>query len=133
MEKLVFPALRPPMHTGSLYAIAALFIGAGLAHFLWPNVFVRVVPPYLSRPLLLVYLSGVAEVLGGIGVLLPSVRPYAGWGLLLLLFAVFPVHIYMVRQPGTFSKVPLWALYARLPLQFVLMAWIYWAACRPTG
>ena len=119
------------MHTGSLYAIAALFIG--LAHFLWPNVFVRVVPPYLPRPLLIVYLSGVVEVVGGIGVLVPAARPYAGWGLLLLLCAVFPVHVYMVRWPDAFSAVPLWALYARLPLQFVLMAWVYWAACRATG
>ena len=118
------------MHTGSLSAIAVLFTGAGLAHFLWPSVFVRIVPPYLPRPLLLVYLSGVAEVLGGIGVLVPALRPYAGWGLLLLLCAVVPVHVYMVRHPEAFSQIPLWALSARLPLQFVLMAWVYWAACR---
>ena len=77
------------------------------------------------------YLSGVAEVAGGIGVLFPAVRPYAGWGLILLLFAVFPVHVYMAGQPGEFPKVPLWALYLRVPLQFVLMAWVYWAACHP--
>ena len=121
------------MHIGSIYAIAVLFIGAGLAHFLWPEMFVRVVPPYFPRPLLLVYLSGVAEVLGGVGVLVPTARPYAGWGLLLLLCAVFPVHIYMVRRPGAFPQIPLWALYVRLPLQFVLMAWVYWAACWTTG
>lgn len=119
------------MHTLSLYAIAGLFLTAGLSHFLWPDVFVRIMPPYLPRPLLLVYLSGAAEMAGGIGVLIPSLRPYAGWGLLLLLCAVFPVHIYMVREPSAFPQVPLWALYARLPLQFILMAWVYWTACRP--
>jgi len=118
------------MHTLSLYVIAALFVGTGLAHFLWPSVFVRIVPPYLPRPLLLVYLSGGAEVVGGVGVLIPVVRLYAGWGLILLLGAVFPVHVYMVRHPTGFSLIPLWALYARLPLQFLLMAWVYWAACR---
>ena len=118
------------MHTVSLYAIAALFMGAGVAHFLRPGVFVPLMPPYLPRPLLLVYLSGAAELVGGIGVLVPALRPYAGWGLLLLLCAVFPVHVYMVRHPEAFSQIPLWALYARLPLQFVLMAWVYWAACR---
>jgi uncharacterized membrane protein len=118
------------MHAFSLYAMAALFVGAGGAHFVWPTVFVRIMPPYLPRPLLLVYLSGIAEVVGGVGVLMPSLRVYAGWGLILLLCAVFPVHVYMVRHPEAFSGIPLWALYARLPLQFVLMAWIYWAACR---
>lgn len=117
------------MSTLSLYTIAALFTGTGLAHFLWPDVFVRVVPPYLPRPLLLVYLSGAAELLGGLGVLLPVLRIYAGWGLMLLLCAVFPVHIHMVRHPDAFSQIPLWALYARVPLQFALMAWVYWATC----
>lgn len=117
------------MHGYSLYAIAALFLSTGLAHFLWPSVFVRIMPPYLPRPLLLVYLSGVAELLGGVGVLIPAFRVYAGWGLILLLCAVFPVHVYMVRHPEAFSQLPLWALYARLPLQFGLMAWIYWAVC----
>jgi uncharacterized membrane protein len=121
------------MLIGSQYAIAALFVAAGVAHFLWPSVFVRLVPPYLPRPQLLVYLSGGAEVLGGLGMLVPTLRPYAGWGLLLLLGAVFPVHVYMVRHPEAFSNIPRWALYARLPLQFVLMAWVYWAACRGGG
>ncbi|PSQ96006.1 MAG: hypothetical protein BRD55_08130 [Bacteroidetes bacterium SW_9_63_38] len=121
------------MNVLSIYTIAALFVGAGLSHFLWPGVFVRIMPPYLPRPLLLVYISGVAEVLGGIGVLIPGLRGYAGWGLILLLCAVFPVHIYMVRHPETFSMVPLWALYARLSLQFGLMAWVYGAACRSGG
>ncbi len=118
------------MQSLSLYAIAALFIGTGVSHFLWPDVFVRIMPPYFPRPLLLVYLSGVAELLGGIGVLIPALRLYAGWGLILLLCAVFPVHVYMVRRPEAFSHIPRWALYARLPLQFVLMAWVYWTVCR---
>lgn len=118
------------MHALSLYAVAVLFVGTGVAHVLWPSVFVRIMPPYLPRPLLLIYLSGIAEVIGGLGVLVPALRVYAGWGLLLLLCAVFPVHVYMARHPEVFSDIPLWALYLRLPLQFVLMAWVYWAACR---
>lgn len=121
------------MQTVSLYALAVLFVGAGVAHFGWPGVFVRIVPPYLPRPLLLVYLSGAAEVLGGLGVLVPALRVYAGWGLLLLLCAVLPVHVYMARHPDAFAQIPRWALYARVPLQFVLMAWVYGAACRPPG
>jgi len=121
------------MQTLSLYALATLFVGAGVAHFVWPGVFVRIVPPYLPRPLLVVYLSGVAELLGGVGVLVPALRVYAGWGLLLLLCAVFPVHVYMARHPDAFARIPRWALYARLPLQFVLMAWVAVRRTRKSG
>ena len=117
------------MQTISLYAIAALFVGAGIGHFLRPSVFAQTVPPYFPCPHLLVYLSGVAEVAGGIGVLNASTRPYAGWGLILFLCVVFPVHIYMLRAPGDFPNIPLWTLYVRVPLQFVLMAWVYWTVC----
>jgi len=123
------------MQTLSLYAIAALFVGAGVAHFVWPGVFVRIVPPSLPAPRLLVFVSGAAEILGGVGVLIPGVRVAAGWGLLLLLVAVFPANVHMALHPEAFARIPRWALLARLPLQFVLMAWVYWAACHapPAG
>ena len=65
---------------------------------------------------------------GGVGVLVPRFRKAAGWGLIALLVAVFPANLYMVMEsePFTSQGVPLWALYARLPLQFVLMVWVYW-------
>ena len=85
-------------------------------------------PPYLPRPLALVYVSGVFEVLGGVGVLLPRYRKAAGWGLIALLVAVFPANLYMVTASELFTPqgIPLWALWARLPLQLVLIAWVYW-------
>ena len=115
------------MHGPSIYLIALLFGAAGAAHFVWPAAFVRIVPPYLPAPQTLVYLSGAAELLGAVGVLIPGLRTYAGWGLLLLLLAVFPANIHMALHPGEFSRIPAWALYLRLPLQFVLMGWIYGA------
>ena len=85
-------------------------------------------PPYLPAPLALVYVSGVFEVLGGVGVLLPRYRKVAGWGLIALLIAVFPANLYIVTasEPFTARGIPLWILYARLPLQLVLIAWVYW-------
>jgi len=115
------------MHIPSIYAIAVLFATAGTAHFVWPGAFVRIVPPYLPAPRTLVYVSGAAELLGAVGVLVPSLRPYAGWGLILLLLAVFPANVHMALHPADFERVPAWALYLRLPLQFVLIGWIYWA------
>lgn len=111
----------------STYLIAAIFVAAGVAHFVWPGVFERIVPPYLPAPTLLVYVSGAFEILGGVGVLIPGVREWAGWGLIFLLIAVFPANVYMAMEPDAFSDIPRWILYLRLPLQFVLIAWIYWS------
>lgn len=115
------------MHRPSLYAIALLFGVAGTAHIVWPAPFARIVPPYLPAPRMLVYMSGVAELLGAAGVLVPALRLYAGWGLILLLLVVFPANVHMALQPTDFERIPAWALYLRLPLQFVLIGWIYWA------
>jgi uncharacterized membrane protein len=76
-----------------------------------------------------VAVSGVAEVLGGVGVLLPRTRRAAGVGLIALLAAVFPANLYMARTPERFDRIPRWALFARLPLQ-PLMMWWAWRATR---
>lgn len=109
----------------SCYVLAVLFIGAGITHFVAPAAFLRIVPPYLPAPLLLVYLSGTAELAGGLGLLLPATRRWAIWGLILLLLAVFPANVYMLQTHGAGLPVPLWALWLRLPLQAVLMAWVW--------
>ncbi|MEM1044465.1 MAG: DoxX family protein [Bacteroidota bacterium] len=115
--------------TLSLIVLAAVFVAAGVAHFVRPRMFETIVPPSLPAPRLLVYLSGVAEVLGGIGLLVPSLRPWAGWGLAALLVAVFPANLYMARESDRFrSLAPRWALRARLALQPLLIVWVLWAA-----
>jgi uncharacterized membrane protein len=73
--------------------------------------------------------SGVAEVIGGVGVLLPWTRRLSGLGLIALLAAVFPANLYMAREPERFKAIPRWALYARLPLQPLMMLWA-WRATR---
>src|ERR1700733_456287 len=97
--------------------LANLFIGAGVNHFLMPRVYEKIVPPQLrGHAKLIVQVSGVAEIAGGVGVLVPSTRRLSGLGLIALLAAVFPANLYMARQPEDFHKIPRWALYARLPL-----------------
>ena len=116
----------------SLYAIAALFIGAGIAHFTHEAFFVRIVPPALPNPRFLVQMSGVAEIVGGIGILVPAVRRTAGLGLIALLVAVFPANLYMALEPERFSDIASPAgLYLRLPLQFLAMFWVRWATASP--
>lgn len=110
------------------YGLALLFVGAGLLHFIHPETFERIVPPVLPAPRRLVLLSGAAEVAGGLGLLLPTTRRWAGWGLLALLVAVFPANVYMVGLADTLH-IPAWVLWARLPLQPLLM-WAVWRAAQ---
>jgi uncharacterized membrane protein len=108
----------------SLYVLAALFVGAGLLHFLKPAPYLRIMPPWLPAPRLLVALSGAAEVAGGLGLLLPATRRAAAWGLLALLVAVFPANVYMLQIHAQLH-LPAWALWARLPLQPLLLWWVW--------
>jgi uncharacterized membrane protein len=110
--------------------LAAFFIGSGVNHFVSPRSYRAIVPPSLQHEAKrVVDVSGVAEVVGGIGVLLPWTRRPAGLGLIALLAAVFPANLYMARTPERFHRIPRWALYARLPLQ-PLMMWWAWSATR---
>ena len=113
----------------SLYLLALLFVAAGILHFVSPQFYLRIMPPWLPAPRLLVQLSGAAELLGGLGLLLPATRRLAGWGLLLLLLAVFPANLYTVQAHATLH-VPLWAAWARLPVQPLLMWWVWRVALR---
>lgn len=112
----------------SLALIAVLFVVAGAFHFVRPGLYARIVPPFLPFPMALVYISGVAEILGGIAVLIPSLRAWAGVGLIALLIAVFPANLYMAFGPerAGLGVAPVW-LWLRLPLQLVLIAWVWWA------
>jgi uncharacterized membrane protein len=113
----------------ALFLLALFFVFAGVTHFTRPEFFTAIVPPALPAPLALVYVSGVFEILGGLGVLWPATRAAAGVGLVALLVAVYPANLYMAWAPERFvaQGTPLWALYARLPLQFVFIAWAWWA------
>lgn len=111
----------------ALLALAPLFVLAGVNHFVDTDFYLSMMPPYLPAHLELVYLSGILEILGGVGVLAPRTRALAGWGLVALLIAVFPANVHMAANPELYPAIPTAALYARLPLQAVLLAWVYWA------
>jgi len=124
------PLEHRPRRSLSWRLLANLFIGAGLNHFLMPRAYERIVPPSLrGHAKEIVQISGVAEIAGGVGVLLPATRRLSGLGLIALLVAVFPANIYMAREPARFGKIPRWALYGRLALQPMMMLWA-WRATR---
>lgn len=110
--------------------LSAFFVLAGVNHLVQPRAYERIVPPSLQpRASQVVLVSGIAELAGGVAVLLPRVRAAAGIWLIALLAAVFPANVYMAREPERFRRIPRWALYARLPLQPLMMLWA-WRATR---
>ena len=113
----------------ALWVLAVAMIGIGVLHFVRPKPFVRIVPKSLPAPLALVYISGLFEILGGIGLLIPETRAWAAWGLIALYVAVFPANVYMLTDNVSLDPrkpIPRWALWLRLPFQLVFIAWAYW-------
>ncbi len=112
---------------GSRFALAILFIVAGASHCIAPAPYLAITPPFIPWPAAVVVLSGIAEILGGLGLLNSSTRRWAGWGLIALLLAVFPANIRALSTGITIGgyTVPVWMLWARLPLQPLLIAWVY--------
>lgn len=102
----------------------------GVAHFVFTESEMRIVPPWVPWPRAAVLGSGILELLGAVGLLWPRIRCWAAWGLFALTLAVTPAHFYMLQQPELFASVPYWAMVARLPLQLVLLALIGWIALR---
>jgi uncharacterized membrane protein len=112
-----------------LWLMALFYVFAGIQHFRVPHFYIPMMPPYLPWHAELVFLSGVAELLCGLGVLIPATRKYAAWAMIALLVAVFPANIHVA-----FNKIPVFgategagsAGFIRLPFQLVLIAWAWW-------
>ena len=103
----------------------ATFVTTGVLHFVIEKFFTAIVPKGLPNPKALVYISGVAEFLGGVGLLIPRTRKLAGQGLIALLVAVFPANVNMAVNSERFKQIPPWALWARLPLQIAIIAQVW--------
>ncbi len=109
------------------YLIGALFVGAGINHFVMPRLYESIIPDYLPRPRLLVLLSGIAEVIGGLLALFPQTQRLARGSLTALLIAVFPANLHMAVHAARYPQIPAWLFWARLPLQGALIGWVWWA------
>jgi uncharacterized membrane protein len=110
--------------------LGVTFIAAGVLHFVRPRMYEAIMPPYLPAHRELVYASGVAEIAGGVGVLHPRTRQLAAWWLIATLLAIFPANVEMAVHAKRFKQFPPAALWARLPLQGVLIAWAWRTAAR---
>jgi uncharacterized membrane protein len=115
------------------WPMGAFYVAAGLWHFASPAFFVEIVPPHLPWKSALVWISGAAEVVLGVAVVVPRTRRLAAWGIVALLFAVFPANVYMATYQVHPPHAPAWMqgmtpmqLWLRLPLQGVLALWAWW-------
>ena len=119
----------PSPRTAARWLLAALFVGAGVNHFLNPQVYLPLVPPALPAPGFWNAVAGVAEVAGGVGLLIPRVRRAAAWGLVAMLVGFLWVHVEMLVNPDRTElgrAAPAWLLWTRLPMQGLLIAWAWW-------
>lgn len=118
--KIVFMDL--PWH---LYLMAIMYVTAGIFHFVVPKVYLRIMPKYLPAHKELVYGSGVAEILLGLGLLYHATREIAIYGIIAMLLVFLLVHFYMLSSKKAGAGIPVWALWLRIPLQFFLMYWAW--------
>ncbi len=105
--------------------MAAFYVAAGINHFVHPVPYEKIIPPQLPSPRLLVYVSGIFEVVLGILLLPVATRKVAAWGIILLLIAVFPANIQMLINYRNQGNPYLWITIVRLPIQALLIYWAY--------
>jgi uncharacterized membrane protein len=119
------PQLTPHRRMRARIVITGMFfIAAGAVHFIRPAMYEKIVPPQLGHAPELVAISGIAEIAGGLALMIPRTRRAAGFALIALLVAVWPANIYMAFEAGRFAAVaPAWLLWARVPLQVAMIWW----------
>ncbi len=127
--------MRPP--SVKRYLVRKLFLGllivffvaAGANHFWHAEFYEPLMPAYLPWHPSLIAISGVAEIVGGLGAAIRYFRRAAGWGLIVLLICVFPANLHAALHG--LGSIPEWILWARLPFQAVLVAWVHWTCLQP--
>ena len=112
--------------TISIIIMSLFYIMAGTNHFINPDWYVRIVPPILPFKTAIVYISGILEIILGSLLIFPKKRFIAGWGLIILLVAVYPANIYVALTNGEAMDITPLIAWGRLPFQFVLIGLAYW-------
>ena len=108
-----------------LYLMAAIYIGAGIMHFVKPKMYMRIMPSYLPGHKFLVNLSGIAEIVLGIALCFPKTKDIAVYLIIAMLTFFLPVHLHMLFNKKAAMGLPKWVLIGRIPLQIALMYWAY--------
>ena len=110
----------------TIYLMSLFYIFGGIKHFTNVGWYMKIMPPYLSYHKELVYLSGAFEIILGIMLVFEKTRFLSGWGLIMLLIAVFPANIYLAQTNGAAMNISPALAWGRLPFQAVFIAIAYW-------
>jgi uncharacterized membrane protein len=108
----------------------AVYLAAGINHFRVPEFYFPIIPDYMGHKPLLNMLSGIAEIVGAIGLMIPATRKWAAFGIVSMLIAFLPTHIYMITDADKIAlhgmDLPVWAAWVRLVvIQPILIAWAW--------
>ena len=114
------------LRTGMRILLALFFIAAGVNHFVHPDFYINIMPGYIPAHRAMVLVSGVTEIIAGTMLLSRKTAIFGAWGIIAMLVIFFAVHIHMIVQADRYASVPLWLLYARIPLQFLFILWAWW-------
>jgi uncharacterized membrane protein len=118
---------------GLRYLLAIFFVVAGINHFVRPDFYMNIMPDYLPLHRELVLLSGVTEIVAGVLVAIPATMRWGAWFIVAHLVIFMTVHVHMVVHADRYADVPVAALYFRIVMQFVLIAWALWYTRPPKG
>ena len=122
--------MKSKIKTLSIIIMTLFYIMAGTNHFINPDWYVRIVPPILPFKTAIVFISGILEIILGTLLIFPKIRFIAGWGLILLLLAVYPANIYVALTNGEVMDTTPLIAWGRLPFQFVFIGLAYWHSKR---
>lgn len=113
------------------YALAVMFIFTGIAHFTkMKNDLARMVPGIFPRPMLFIYVTGMLEFAGAVGLLFPRLRAAAACSLIVLLIAMFPANVKAARDRLNLGGRPATPLWLRIPMQLLFIGLLWWSAMR---
>ncbi len=108
----------------------AVYLAAGINHFRTPEFYYPIIPDYMVYKPLLNTLSGIAEILGAIGLMIPATRKWAAYGIVAMLIAFLPTHIYMITDADKIAsagmQLPVWAAWVRLVVIQPILIWWAW-------
>ena len=110
----------------SIIIMSLFYIIAGINHFINPVWYIRIVPPILPFKIVIVYITGILEIVLGSLLFFTNTRFIAGWGLVILLFAIYPANIYVALTNGEAMDTTPIIAWGRLPFQFALITLAYW-------
>ena len=116
-------------------AMGAMLLLTGVGHFIFPEGMALMLPDFIPFKMAIIYVTGVIEMAAAIGLLIPRLQKLTAWLLIIFLVSIFPSNIYAVihhvnLQTATYDGSGLDYLWFRIPLQLLLIGWVYYFGIR---